>query len=379
MAADFIAHQLEADGVSPYGESYFQPFSFPVNIFPGKVFLKTGSKKLIPGQDFIVDPGSPSINGKFRVHRLTAQVMASKAGLREYFKNIQGGIVYIDKKEFTGRNDSVSKILDRWIGALKNDTLFNPAAVLVTAPGKLVWSASTSVDRRPVVITTYELLPGDKTIFLRIDEKFMEACRVRNVLGGIQAPVNCDSLIVLTAHYDHLGMMGNRTRFPGANDNASGVALMLDLAKELYAARDSLPCSVLFIAFAGEEEGLLGSQYFVTHPVTDLKKIKFLINLDLAGTGDDGITVVNATVFKNEFSKLTALNEKYKLLPAVRSRGEACNSDHCFFYQAGVPCFFIYTLGGIQAYHDIYDRAETLPLTAYNNYFKLIRYFILSL
>jgi aminopeptidase YwaD len=66
-------------------------------------------------------------------------------------------------------------------------------------------------------------------------------------------------------------------------------------------------------------------------------------------------------------------------LKQIKIRGEACNSDHCLFHQKGVPCFFIYTLGGIQAYHDIYDRAETLPLTEYEDYFKLLVSFIKSL
>ena len=92
----------------------------------------------------------------------------------------------------------------------------------------------------------------------------------------------------------------------------------------------------------------------------------------MAGTGEEGIRVVNGTVYKDRFDKLVQLNDQYKLLAKVDIRGESCNSDHCRFYQRGVPSFFIYTQGGIKAYHDIYDRAETLPLTAFENYFKLM-------
>jgi len=101
-----------------------------------------------------------------------------------------------------------------------------------------------------------------------------------------------------------------------------------------------------------------------------------MINFDIAGTGDDGIQVVNGSVFKDEFELMRKINESDNLLPQVKIRGEACNSDHCLFYQKGVPSFFIYTLGGIQAYHDIDDRPETLPLTAFENYFKLITNFV---
>ena len=169
-------------------------------------------------------------------------------------------------------------------------------------------------------------------------------------------------------------MMGKKTLFPGANDNASGTAMLLNLAR--YYSKNPPRISMVFISLGAEELGLLGASYFVEHPLIDLKKIKFLINFDLAGTGNDGIKVVNGSVYNRKFEKLQELNDDFHLLPAVKIRGEACNSDHCIFYQHGVPCFYIYTLGGISAYHDIYDRRETLPLTEFDNYFKLITKFL---
>ena len=132
----------------------------------------------------------------------------------------------------------------------------------------------------------------------------------------------------------------------------------------------------MFIAFAAEEIGLVGSKYFTDHPLFPLAKIKFLLNFDLAGTGDDGIQVVNGKIYQKKFDLMTRLNDQDKLLKQIKIRGEACNSDHCMFHTKGVPCFFIYTLGGIQAYHDIYDRPETLPLTDYQDYFTLLVKFI---
>ena len=101
-----------------------------------------------------------------------------------------------------------------------------------------------------------------------------------------------------------------------------------------------------------------------------------MINFDLAGTGDDGIKVVNGKVYQDKFNLLTQLNDKNQLLPAIEIRGEACISDHCMFYRKGVPSFYIYTLGGISAYHDIYDIPSTLPLTEFEDYFKLITLFV---
>ena len=134
--------------------------------------------------------------------------------------------------------------------------------------------------------------------------------------------------------------------------------------------------SLLFIAFGGEEAGLVGSQYYVNRPVYPLSKVKFAVNLDIVGTGEEGITIVNGKIYKKEFDRLVELNNKEHLLSDIKSRGTACNSDHCSFDQHEVPAFFIYTRGGIQAYHDINDRSTTLPLTEFEDLFKLVRDFV---
>lgn len=129
----------------------------------------------------------------------------------------------------------------------------------------------------------------------------------------------------------------------------------------------------VFLFFAGEEAGLIGSKFFVESKVLNLKKIKFLINLDLLGTGNDGIMVVNAFVYQKQFNILNDINFKNGLLiKDIKKRGKAANSDHYWFTEAGVPSFFIYTLGGIAAYHDVFDVAATLPLTDYVDVFNLL-------
>ena len=145
---------------------------------------------------------------------------------------------------------------------------------------------------------------------------------------------------------------------------------MLDIAAH-FAAHPA-PYTIQFMAFAGEEAGLIGSKYYVDHPLNDLKKIRFLVNLDLMGNGDEGVTVVNATEFATEFSLLKKLNESQQLLVAVNSRGKAANSDHYWFTEKNVPSFFIYTLGKRKAYHDIDDIAATVPWFEANDLGKLL-------
>jgi Zn-dependent M28 family amino/carboxypeptidase len=164
-------------------------------------------------------------------------------------------------------------------------------------------------------------------------------------------------------------MLGSTVYFPGANDNASGIALLLNLL-HYYSIHPSR-YSILFVAFSAEEAGLLGAAQFVRNPPCKLTAIKFLINFDLVGTGDEGIKVVNGSVYTNEFARLRMINDRDALVPKVEARGKACNSDHCVFSEKGVPCFYIYTLGGIKAYHDPDDRAQTLPLTEFADLFRL--------
>jgi Zn-dependent M28 family amino/carboxypeptidase len=134
--------------------------------------------------------------------------------------------------------------------------------------------------------------------------------------------------------------------------------------------------NVVFIAFAGEEIGLLGSKYFVEHPLVPLKKIRFVMNMDIMGSGEEGITCVNSTLFKNEFERLVQINETSHYLSLIKPRGPAANSDHHFFTEAGVPAFFIYTMGPNKNYHDIFDTYDALTFDKFDEIQQLLLEFI---
>ena len=176
------------------------------------------------------------------------------------------------------------------------------------------------------------------------------------------------------AHYDHLGRMGNEVYFPGANDNASGIAMLLNLSDH-YSKKTKAKKTMVFMAFGAEEAGIIGSKYFVENPLIPLNQINFVFNMDLMGTGSEGAMIVNGKVYKNHYDKIVAINKKQNYLPIIKSRGKAANSDHYWFSEKGVPSFFMYTMGGIKAYHDVYDISKTLPLTKFETCFRLIRDF----
>ena len=100
------------------------------------------------------------------------------------------------------------------------------------------------------------------------------------------------------------------------------------------------------------------------------------MNLDIMGSGEDGITAVNATLFENEFNLLNKINEEDQLLKKIKKRGPAANSDHYWFTEAGVPAFFIYTMGPNKNYHDVFDLYEELSFKEYDDITKLLVRFV---
>jgi hypothetical protein len=324
-AADFLSAQFQFYGLKPMsGNNFLQPFSYPANTFPGNMEVTINGKELVPGKDFIISPESKGAKAK-------------------------GNLDQADSVQFVNRQNRV----------------------IVKMEDKLTWSvAPEEVDFTVIQVDKKSLGEAPKSFKINIDNKLITDFKAANVCGIVRGTVKPDSIIFITAHYDHLGGMGKDTYFPGANDNASGISLLLNLAH--YYAANPQPFSIGFICFAGEEAGLIGSKYFTEHPLVPLKSIRFLVNTDLAGTGEEGITVVNATEFPKEFGYMNAVNDENKLLVKINARGKAANSDHYFFTEKGVPAFFFYTMGGIKAYHDVFDKAATLPLNEHEDLFKLV-------
>ena len=319
-AAEFIGKEFVKIGLNPVQQS----FTFPVNTFPEVMDVTINGKKLTPGKDFIVGQASKGITGS-------------------------GAFVQKDSTHFVGESQKL----------------------ILTVQPKLTWSVATKVeDFTEILVKKTAITQKPQSFEVNIENKFIPSFKANNIYASVKGTKHPDSVIVITAHYDHLGGMGKNTYFPGANDNASGVSLLLSLAK--FYAKNPQPYTVAFICFAAEEAGLIGSKYFTENPLLELSKIRFLMNLDLVGTGEAGATVVNATVYPKEFALLDTINAKGKFLVKINPRGKAANSDHYFFTEKGVPAFFLYTQGGVAAYHDVDDRAETLPFTVYENLFKLI-------
>jgi len=193
--------------------------------------------------------------------------------------------------------------------------------------------------------------------------------RAANVIGFLDN--NAPYTIIIGAHYDHLGKgMQGSSNDPqptgkihnGADDNASGVAGLLEMAHYFSKNNKTEPYNLLFIAFSAEELGLLGSRHFVTHPTLPLEKIHFMFNMDMIGRYDPdrglgiggyGTSSTWPMVFKDVQAPIRFFTD---------DSGKG-GSDHHSFYMAGVPVLFFHT-GGHPDYHAPGDDPEKINYKA---------------
>lgn len=363
-AAKYISEEFKTNNVQAFDEGYFQEYAININTFPYKLKVSINGNDLVPGTEFLVSSASPSIKGEFELLWLLNDSLFGPE----------------DSVRFDGIDLSDKFIVtDKYHKNLKKNNYFGSKGVIFLKKDNenLWWHVSNGRELLNFValdIRKPQLPPGTEYISLDIRNKYIESYKTNNVAAYVPGIVQPDSFIVFTAHYDHLGMMGQEAFFPGANDNASGTAMVLDLARHFALEENQPYYSMVFICLSAEESGLNGAKYFAENPLFPLEKIKFLINLDMVGTGSEGITLVNGKVFEDDYKRLVALNEDGGYLKKVKIRGESCNSDHCPFYEKGVKAFFIYTMGKEHpgGYHCVDDRADVLPLTEYNDFFKLL-------
>lgn len=375
LAAAYLAGEFQRIGISAFGDSYYQPFNLKVNTHPGDLRLQINGVTLEPGRDYLLEAGSPGRSGTFKTVHIARSDLTMGESWVSKVRQVNNKVLMITEDAVAGLDKVQTAKVDGIMKVLKYYEQVASAGVVVFSSEKLTHSPSPTVYPRPVFVVNRPINTDTiRQISFTIESEFKPNYKTRNLVGYLPGTEVPDTILMLTAHYDHLGMMGRKVYFPGANDNASGVAMMLDMAR--YFVQNRPRYSVLFIAFAGEEIGLAGSRYYSQNALFTLNRVKFLINLDLEGTGDEGITVVNATVHQDEYKRLFAINMREGYLSQIKPRGEACNSDHCFFHQQGVPCFYMYTLGGSQAYHDIDDVPGNLSLVDYEDYFKLLTAFL---
>lgn len=180
------------------------------------------------------------------------------------------------------------------------------------------------------------------------------------------------STVVLGAHFDHLGYgedgnsmlrTGEKLIHNGADDNASGTAALLELARILKSGKDK-SSNYLFLAFSGEELGLFGSKYYTEHPTVDLKTVNYMINMDMVGRLNDSTHMLTVGGYGTAPEWATVINTADKKLPfgiKIDSSGSG-PSDHTSFYRKDIPVLFFFT-GQHKDYHRPTDDADRINYT----------------
>ncbi|MDC8001857.1 M20/M25/M40 family metallo-hydrolase [Aequorivita todarodis] len=201
-----------------------------------------------------------------------------------------------------------------------------------------------------------------------------------NVIGYLDN--NAENTVVIGAHYDHMGMGGEGSLYRegeaihnGADDNASGVAMMLHLADSLQKKDSPKKNNYLFIAFSGEEEGLLGSNYFVKNPTIDTKKVTYMLNMDMVGRLNSENTLAVYGVGTSPIFK-QVVNANAGDLNIAENESGVGPSDHTSFYLADIPVLHFFT-GQHEDYHKPSDDTEKVNFegmeTVSNYIFSIIK------
>ncbi|MCA9209078.1 MAG: M20/M25/M40 family metallo-hydrolase, partial [Planctomycetales bacterium] len=214
-----------------------------------------------------------------------------------------------------------------------------------------------------------------------------ETSSLKNVVATIETtgPL-AEQTVIVGAHYDHLGYGGGwgslapwtRDVHNGADDNASGTTVMIEVARQLAQRRDPLKRRVMFIAFTAEESGLIGSEYYVDHPLFALDSTVAMLNLDMVGYLRNSRMEVYGTGTAAEFNSLVdSYGAKYGLRITKEPDGYG-PSDHASFHGRGVPVLHFFT-GFHDQYHRPSDDSERLNIAGMRRITQMVTDMVVDL
>jgi aminopeptidase YwaD len=364
LAADYLENEFKKLGLKPYGPDYFQKYAFNVNNLT-EVSLKINGKEMAFGKDYMIVPSSKSFTGSFKPLIINSDLMKNPSELTDIIVgNKSHPVVILDS---LGLNNPE---LYHFVRSLAVSGVAGISSVLEVHPNVPGGRVGRSVLPVAHFQVKRESLPAEiSSIGVKVSNEYEENYTTRNLIGYI--PGHSEKVILFTAHYDMLGSFGEDNFFPGANDNASGTTMVLDLARHFSSGKKPW-YTMAFLLVSGEEAGLLGSRYYANNPLFPLEKINLVINLDMVGTGQDGVNLFNAPNRPRETAIIHKINREKQYMVDVEERESKANSDHYPFQEKGVPAIFFLTKGKAGSAHQTADSPENLPLYGYENLFRLI-------
>jgi hypothetical protein len=366
-AARYIASEYDKHGLTQWNSTWFQPYSFNVNTFQSDNRLEVNGKRLAPGIDYVLRSYSSGLEGDYTIHLVDTLDFDEEEAISE-LKALPESVIPVCDMGFARQHRTFYRQL--------YSTKSKGCILLWKEPLKFYKAYSSRLYPACIAWVSYDNWPENaKTLSIDIDNHMIDDYETQNVIGYIEGSETPDEWVVFTAHYDHLGMFGRDTWFPGANDNASGVAMLLNVAKHY---KDNPPAkSLAFVAVSGEECGLLGSKHYVENPVFPLENIDLVINLDMIADNGDSLYVQCNEPAEEDFNlmKTYALEKNY--FKGFDRDTLSPHSDHYPFVEKDVPAVFFSTHGDMHPhYHTPLDDMEHITTEKFILIFDMIRQYL---
>ena len=389
LSYEYITQQFKNIGLLPKGnKGYLQSFEFSAGTKNGvKNKLTIAGNNLKSDSEYYVLP--------YSAHKSTAEgksikigsgLLSKELGRNDYegMTDLKGRIAVMDyatpeadnpHSKWAEASDlrkrieiAVSKGISGLIIYNSNDSINNP-------------NKNTEIKITPFAIPVVfvksndaTLLKNDQQVVIETDiEKIMHSGH--NVIGYIDN--HAENIIVIGAHYDHLGYGGHESLYRGeraihngADDNASGTSALIELARKLKGSSLN-KYNYMFIAFSGEEKGLLGSNYFVKHPTIDLKKVNYMLNMDMVGRlkPTDHVLLINGAGTSPSWDSLLN-NIKVDSLRIKTTASGVGPSDHTSFYLEGIPVLHFFS----GTHSDYHKPSDDEPLINYNGMVSIFHF-----
>jgi hypothetical protein len=402
LSAEWIRDMFQGFGLKPASakdSSYLQTYRAPCfNLLPEVSFMlttKDGNEPFVYKQDFVPSPGSGSGTATGAISFVGYGISNPEMDYDDYKGiDVKNKIVLLLRKAPTSislpETDSyfTTKISNAKehgaIGVIivEKEGEKNPYSMLSKSTTGSLNSDIPAVFV-PVGIANQILAPSDITV-LELQKKIddsqapasmsvkagayikvtmsVETKETSNVVGFIPSEdPNREESILITAHYDHLGKdLVNGDFYPGANDNASGMAVLLETARVLSSNCYIPSINIVFIAFSGEEEGLLGSAYYIENPMFPLDKTLAVLNMDMAGTGTGDIYA--GTKFPDLIKMIENSADILKMKVPISKNLVYGGSDQLLFARKNIPAVFFIRSNptGLGDYHTPLDTVDTV-------------------
>lgn len=392
LSSTYIIKEFTAIGLTPKGErGFLQPFTFTKS-------LKTGPKTKLIIRGTSLETGhasyplaySANAAAKGKAVQVGYGIAATKLNYNDYDRkdNLKGKIFIIDAStpDKGGPHSKYAEFADL---RTRIDT-----AIAKGAMGIIFYSMDKDL-KAPVLDSKIKVTPctipvmyviGAKSSILLSDMEFevdmtaeimKEEATGNNVLGYLDN--KAENTIVIGAHYDHLGHGGDESLYRGepaihngADDNASGVAGVIELAR-YFKANGPKSNNYLFIAFSGEEKGLLGSGHYAKNPSIDLTKVNYMLNMDMIGRlKTEDPTLIVSGVGTSDAWKITMNYIKQNNFKVKTTESGVGPSDHTSFYLKDIPVLHFFS----GTHNDYHKPSDDENLINYKGEFDILNYMI---